>query len=142
MRLVRHVYQFTDLSMQQLYISALYLFSWLPVGGAASDSQEACGQRRSDLSEGPHYVRCPGPGRQVVALRFACQERFKVVFGDQPTASCLYRPELAGAQQVMAEFGEAANLARAARTGTTGIATATLTAHFHTMGGAGAGPVG
>jgi AcrR family transcriptional regulator len=30
-------------------------------------------------------------------------------------------------------FGEAANLARAARTGTTGVATATLTAHFHTM---------
>jgi transcriptional regulator with XRE-family HTH domain len=30
-------------------------------------------------------------------------------------------------------FGEAANLARAARTGTAGIATATLTAHFHTM---------
>ena len=30
-------------------------------------------------------------------------------------------------------FGEAASLARAARTGTTGIATATLTAHFHTM---------
>jgi transcriptional regulator with XRE-family HTH domain len=30
-------------------------------------------------------------------------------------------------------FGEAANLARAARTGTSGIATATLTAHFHTM---------
>ena len=30
-------------------------------------------------------------------------------------------------------FGEAANLARAARTGTNGIATATLTAHFHTM---------
>jgi hypothetical protein len=56
-----------------------------------------------------------------------------VAFGDQPTASCLYRPELAGAQQVMAKFGEAANLARAARTGTTGIATATLTAHFHTM---------
>jgi hypothetical protein len=30
-------------------------------------------------------------------------------------------------------FQEAANLARAARTGTTGIATASLTAHFHTM---------
>jgi len=30
-------------------------------------------------------------------------------------------------------FGDAANLARAARTGTAGIATATLTAHFHTM---------
>jgi transcriptional regulator with XRE-family HTH domain len=30
-------------------------------------------------------------------------------------------------------FGEAANLARAARTGTAGVATATLTAHFHTM---------
>ena len=30
-------------------------------------------------------------------------------------------------------FGEAANLARAARTGTTGVATATLMAHFHTM---------
>src|ERR1039458_5701676 len=30
-------------------------------------------------------------------------------------------------------FGEAANLARAARTGTAGGATATLTAHFHTM---------
>jgi hypothetical protein len=30
-------------------------------------------------------------------------------------------------------FREAANLAQAARTGTTGIATATLTAHFHTM---------
>jgi hypothetical protein len=30
-------------------------------------------------------------------------------------------------------FGEAANPARAARTGTSGIATATLTAHFHTM---------
>ena len=30
-------------------------------------------------------------------------------------------------------FGEAANLARAARTGTTGMATATLTAHFHVM---------
>jgi hypothetical protein len=30
-------------------------------------------------------------------------------------------------------FSEAASLARAARTGTAGIATATLTAHFHTM---------
>ena len=30
-------------------------------------------------------------------------------------------------------FGEAANLARAAWTGTRGIATATLTAHFHAM---------
>jgi transcriptional regulator with XRE-family HTH domain len=30
-------------------------------------------------------------------------------------------------------FEEAANLARAARTGTTGLATSTLTAHFHTM---------
>jgi hypothetical protein len=30
-------------------------------------------------------------------------------------------------------FGEAANLARAARTGTAGVATATLTGHFHTM---------
>lgn len=30
-------------------------------------------------------------------------------------------------------FTEAANLARAARTGTSGISTATLTAHFHTM---------
>jgi hypothetical protein len=30
-------------------------------------------------------------------------------------------------------FGEAAKLARAARTGTAGIATATLTGHFHTM---------
>jgi hypothetical protein len=30
-------------------------------------------------------------------------------------------------------FGEAANLARAARTGTSGVATSTLTAHFHTM---------
>ena len=30
-------------------------------------------------------------------------------------------------------FVEAANLARAARTGTTGVATPTLTAHFHTM---------
>jgi hypothetical protein len=30
-------------------------------------------------------------------------------------------------------FQEAANLARAAKTGTTGVATATLTAHFHTM---------
>ncbi len=30
-------------------------------------------------------------------------------------------------------FGEAANLARAARTGTRGLATATLTAHFHAM---------
>jgi len=30
-------------------------------------------------------------------------------------------------------FGEAANLARAARTGTSGLATPTLTAHFHTM---------
>ena len=30
-------------------------------------------------------------------------------------------------------FREAANLAQAARTGTTGVATATLTAHFHTM---------
>jgi hypothetical protein len=30
-------------------------------------------------------------------------------------------------------FREAANLALAARTGTTGLATATLTAHFHTM---------
>jgi hypothetical protein len=30
-------------------------------------------------------------------------------------------------------FGEAASLARAARTGTTGIATPTLTAHFHAM---------
>lgn len=33
----------------------------------------------------------------------------------------------------LGRFGEAANLARAARTGTRGLATATLTAHFHTM---------
>jgi len=33
----------------------------------------------------------------------------------------------------MGRFGEAANLARAAKTGTQGIATPTLTAHFHTM---------
>jgi len=40
----------------------------------------------------------------VVVSRFARQERFEVVFGDQPAASCLYRPELAGAQQVVDEF--------------------------------------
>jgi hypothetical protein len=33
----------------------------------------------------------------------------------------------------LGRFGEAADLARAARTGTGGLATATLTAHFHTM---------
>lgn len=33
----------------------------------------------------------------------------------------------------LGRFGDAANLARAARTGTRGVATATLTAHFHTM---------
>jgi hypothetical protein len=33
----------------------------------------------------------------------------------------------------LGRFSEAANLARAARTGTRGVATATLTAHFHTM---------
>src|SRR5580704_10803498 len=96
----------------------------------------------SDSSSRTASIEAHMTWQAVVASWFARQERFKVVFGDQPTASCLYRPELAGAQQVMAEFGEAANLARAARTGTTGIATATLTAHFHTMGGAGAGPVG
>jgi hypothetical protein len=43
--------------------------------------------------------------RQAVpASRFSRQERFKVMFGDQPAASCLYRPELAGAQQVMDEL--------------------------------------
>jgi hypothetical protein len=31
---------------------------------------------------------------------FAIQERLKVVFADQPAASCLYRSELAGAQEV------------------------------------------
>jgi hypothetical protein len=40
----------------------------------------------------------------VVVSRFARQERFKVVFGDQPAASCLYRAELAGAQQVVDEL--------------------------------------
>ena len=40
----------------------------------------------------------------LVASRFARQERFKVVFGDQSAAACLYRPELAGAQQVVDEF--------------------------------------
>ena len=35
---------------------------------------------------------------------FAGEECSKVVFGDQPAASCLYRPELAGAQQVMDEL--------------------------------------
>jgi hypothetical protein len=40
----------------------------------------------------------------LVASRFARQERFEVAFGDQPAASCLYRPQLAGAQQVMDEF--------------------------------------
>ena len=39
-------------------------------------------------------------------------------------------------------FGEAANLARAARTGTTGIATATLDGALSHHGGAGAGPAG
>jgi hypothetical protein len=34
----------------------------------------------------------------VVASRFAREERFEVVFGDQSAASCLYGPELAGAQ--------------------------------------------
>jgi hypothetical protein len=33
----------------------------------------------------------------------------------------------------MGRFGEAANLARAAKTGTQGVATPTLTGHFHTM---------
>lgn len=33
----------------------------------------------------------------------------------------------------LGRFGEAANLARAVRTGTPGVTTATLTAHFHTM---------
>jgi hypothetical protein len=33
----------------------------------------------------------------------------------------------------LGRFGEAATLARAARTGTSGVATATLTSHFHTM---------
>jgi hypothetical protein len=33
----------------------------------------------------------------------------------------------------MGRFGEAASLARAAKTGTQGVATPTLTAHFHTM---------
>jgi transcriptional regulator with XRE-family HTH domain len=33
----------------------------------------------------------------------------------------------------LGRFGEAANLARAARTGTRGLATATLSSHFHTM---------
>ena len=36
----------------------------------------------------------------------------------------------------LGRFGEAANLARAARTGTQGIATPTLVSHFHTMEGA------
>jgi hypothetical protein len=40
----------------------------------------------------------------VVASGFAGQERFKVVFGDEPAASCFYRSELAGAQQVMDEL--------------------------------------
>jgi hypothetical protein len=29
---------------------------------------------------------------------FGREERFEMVFGYQPAASCLYRPELAGAQ--------------------------------------------
>jgi hypothetical protein len=33
----------------------------------------------------------------------------------------------------LGRFGEAATMARAARTGTSGVATATLTSHFHTM---------
>ena len=44
------------------------------------------------------------PVKQFVASGFAREECFKVVFGDQPAASCLYRPELAGAQQVMDEL--------------------------------------
>jgi hypothetical protein len=40
----------------------------------------------------------------TAASRFVGQERFKVVFGDQPAASGLYRSELAGAQQVMDEL--------------------------------------
>lgn len=44
------------------------------------------------------------PSTQVVVSRFARQERVKVVFGDQPTPSCPYRPELAGTQQVMDEL--------------------------------------
>jgi hypothetical protein len=45
-----------------------------------------------------------GTWQAVVASLFACEERFKVVFGDQAAASCLYRSQLAGAQQVMDEL--------------------------------------
>jgi hypothetical protein len=51
-----------------------------------------------------HAALSIGRTWQAVASRFARQERFKVVFGDQPAASCLYRPELAGAQQGMDEL--------------------------------------
>jgi hypothetical protein len=39
-----------------------------------------------------------------MASLFSGQERFKVVPTDEPAAPGLYRPELAGAQQVVDEF--------------------------------------
>jgi hypothetical protein len=64
-----------------------------------------------DLRDRPDTGGMPGSARPVslrpaavVASRFVRQERFKVVSADQPAASCLYRPELAGAQQVVDEL--------------------------------------
>src|SRR5207244_13245289 len=52
--------------------------------------------------------------------------------GDQPLGASIL-DAMSHQATYTGRFAEGANLARAARTGTTGVATATLTAHFHTM---------
>lgn len=76
------------------------------------------------------YDSMPG---SALAQRYFIQALALAQAGDDRLLGAGVLDAMSHQATFMGRFGEAANLARAARTGTQRIATATLTAHFHTM---------
>ena len=71
--------------------------------------------------------------RSPQAQRYFIQALGLAQAGGDRTLGALILDSMSHQATYTGRFREAASLAQAARTGTTGIATATLTAHFHTM---------
>jgi hypothetical protein len=71
--------------------------------------------------------------RSGLAQRYFVQALGLAQAGDDRLLGASVLDAMSHQATYLGRFGEAANLARAARTGTRGLATATLTSHFHTM---------
>jgi transcriptional regulator with XRE-family HTH domain len=76
------------------------------------------------------YDSAPGSS---LAQRYFIQALALAQAGDERLLGASVLDAMSHQATYTGRFGEAANLARAAMTGTRGIATATLTSHFHTM---------